>query len=54
MVGALASGRIRVEGGVVTSSFFSSWLGVFPILVGLYALVSCTLNGFNVPVPERE
>jgi alkylhydroperoxidase family enzyme len=23
-------------------------------LVGLYALVSCTLNGFNVPVPERE
>lgn len=23
-------------------------------LVGLYALVSMTLNGFNVPVPERE
>jgi 4-carboxymuconolactone decarboxylase len=23
-------------------------------LVGLYALVSITLNGFNVPVPERE
>lgn len=23
-------------------------------LVGLYALVSLTLNGFNVPVPERE
>lgn len=23
-------------------------------LVGLYALVSATLNGFNVPVPERE
>lgn len=23
-------------------------------LVGLYALVSTTLNGFNVPVPERE
>lgn len=23
-------------------------------LVGLYALVSVTLNGFNVPVPERE
>ena len=23
-------------------------------LVGLYDLVSTTLNGFNVPVPERE
>jgi hypothetical protein len=23
-------------------------------LVGLYALVSTTLNGFNVPVPERD
>ena len=23
-------------------------------LVGLYSLVSITLNGFNVPVPERE
>jgi len=23
-------------------------------LVGLYALVSTTLNGYNVPVPERE
>lgn len=23
-------------------------------LVGLYAMVSVTLNGFNVPVPERE
>jgi len=23
-------------------------------LVGLYCLVSVTLNGFNVPVPESE
>jgi 4-carboxymuconolactone decarboxylase len=23
-------------------------------LIGLYSLVSTTLNGFNVPVPERE
>ena len=23
-------------------------------LVGLYCMVSMTLNGFNVPVPERE
>src|SRR6201999_919513 len=38
MVGALASGRIRVEAGVVTSGFVSTWLSVFPIFVGLYAL----------------
>jgi hypothetical protein len=23
-------------------------------LVGLYAMASTTLNGFNAPVPERE
>ena len=23
-------------------------------LIGLYCMVSTTLNGFNVPVPERE
>jgi hypothetical protein len=25
-----------------------------PTLVGLYSLVSVTLNSFSVPVPERE
>lgn len=38
MVGALASGRVRVENGSVTSSFFTTWLGLFPLLVGLFAL----------------
>lgn len=38
MVGAIASGRIHLQGGVVTSSFFTPWLGVFPLLVGLFAL----------------
>jgi cytochrome bd ubiquinol oxidase subunit II len=38
MVGALASGRIRVTDGVVTSGFFAVWLAPFPILVGLFAL----------------
>lgn len=38
MVGALASGRIRVENGVVTSGFFATWLALFPLLVGLFAL----------------
>jgi cytochrome d ubiquinol oxidase subunit II len=38
MVGALASGRVRVDHGVVTSGFFAPWLSLFPILVGLFAL----------------
>jgi cytochrome d ubiquinol oxidase subunit II len=38
IVGALASGEIRVEHGVVTSSFFAPWLAPFPLLVGLFAL----------------
>ncbi|MFT3767445.1 MAG: cytochrome d ubiquinol oxidase subunit II [Minicystis sp.] len=38
MVGALASGRIRVTDGVITSGFFASWLALFPLCVGLFAL----------------
>lgn len=38
IVGAIASGRIHVEDGVVTSGFFETWLAPFPILVGLFAL----------------
>jgi cytochrome bd ubiquinol oxidase subunit II len=38
VVGAVASGRIRVEAGVVTSGFFAAWLAPFPFLVGLFAL----------------
>ena len=38
MVGALASGRIRVVDGIVTSGFFATWLAPFPLLVGLFAL----------------
>ncbi|MFO0762290.1 MAG: cytochrome d ubiquinol oxidase subunit II [Byssovorax sp.] len=38
IVGALASGKIRVEDGVVTSGFFATWLAPFPLLVGLFAL----------------
>lgn len=37
-VGAIASGRIRVENGVVTTGFFSSWLAPFPVAVGFFAL----------------
>jgi cytochrome d ubiquinol oxidase subunit II len=37
-LGAIASGRIRVESGVVTSGFFRVWLAPFPFAVGLFAL----------------
>src|SRR5262249_35457582 len=38
MVGAIASGRIRVDAGVVTSGFFAPWLNTFSLVVGLFAL----------------
>jgi cytochrome d ubiquinol oxidase subunit II len=38
MVGALASGSIRTSHGIVESGFFASWLALFPLLVGLFAL----------------
>jgi cytochrome d ubiquinol oxidase subunit II len=38
LVGAIASGRVRVSGGVVKSGFFAPWLAPFPLLVGLFAL----------------
>lgn len=38
ILGAIASGTIRVENGMVTSGFFNSWLAPFPIAVGFFAL----------------
>ena len=57
MVGALASGRIRVEAGVVTSGFVATWVGVFPIFVGLYALalfafLAAVYLANEAPTPE--
>ncbi len=37
-LGAIASGTIRVQNGIVTSGFFSSWLAPFPFAVGFFAL----------------
>lgn len=37
-LGAIASGTIRVENGAVISGFFSSWLALFPLAVGFFAL----------------
>jgi cytochrome d ubiquinol oxidase subunit II len=41
VVGALVSGDVRVERGIVTSGFFTPWLAPFPVAVGLLALALC-------------
>jgi cytochrome bd ubiquinol oxidase subunit II len=38
-IGAISTGDIRVENGVVTSGFLRPWLATFPFAVGLFALV---------------
>lgn len=51
-----------VRGGVLPEPLYRLAVATFGqhganeliYLVGLYSLVSVTLNGFNVPVPERE
>ena len=51
-----------VRGGTLPEPLYSLGVKTFGqhgmneliYLVGLYAMVSTTLNGFNVPVPERE
>jgi 4-carboxymuconolactone decarboxylase len=51
-----------VRGGTLPEPLYRSAVDTFGqhganeliYLVGLYSLVSTTLNGFNVPVPERE
>jgi cytochrome d ubiquinol oxidase subunit II len=37
-IGAISTGDIRVQNGVVTSGFLRPWLGLFPFTVGLFAL----------------
>ncbi len=56
LVGALASGRIHVTDGVVTSGFFAPWLALFPFLVGLFALglfafLAATYLAWEAPTP---
>lgn len=38
IVGAIASGTIRIENGIPVNGFFNSWLAPFPIAVGFFAL----------------
>jgi cytochrome d ubiquinol oxidase subunit II len=57
VVGAIASGAIRVAGGVVAGGFFAPWLSPFSIAVGLFALSLCaflaaTYLAAEVDAPE--
>jgi cytochrome d ubiquinol oxidase subunit II len=55
VVGALVSGRIRVEDGLVRSGFFAPWLAPFPIVIGLFALALCAfLAATYLTVELRE
>lgn len=41
-IGAISTGRIRVENGIVTSGFMRPWLEPFSLAVGLFALALFT------------
>jgi len=53
---ALAKGGVLPEPvySLARKTFGQKGLNEIIYLVGLYALVSTTLNGFDVPVPERD
>jgi len=57
VLGAIASGTIRVENGVVVSGFLKSWLAPFPVVVGFCALSLFGLLGavyLTVEASENE
>ena len=53
-VGAIASGRIRVEHGLVAGGFVRPWLAPFPFAVGLYALALCAFLAATYLAVELE
>lgn len=57
ILGAIASGTIRVVNGNVTSGFFNSWLAPFPIAVGFFALALFAFVAavyLTVEAPEQK
>ena len=55
MVGALASGRIRVaRDGLVTSGFFAPWLTPFSCALGVFALALCAFLAATYLTVELE
>jgi len=39
--GAVAAGNIRIDDGRVTSGYWTTWIGPFPVVIGLLAFTSC-------------
>jgi cytochrome d ubiquinol oxidase subunit II len=57
VLGAIASGTIMVENGVVISGFLKSWVSPFPFAVGLYALALFAFLAavyLTLESPDRE
>jgi cytochrome d ubiquinol oxidase subunit II len=54
VVGAIASGGIRVARERVSSGFWASWVAPFPIAVGLYALALCAFLAATYLTVEVE
>lgn len=57
ILGAIASGTIRVENGAITSGFLRPWLAPFPLSVGFFALALFAFLAavyLTVEAPERE
>jgi cytochrome d ubiquinol oxidase subunit II len=55
VVGAIASGRIRVApGGLVTSGFFAPWLTPFSLALGVFALALCAFLAATYLTVELE
>ena len=52
--GFILTDRDLPEEGTAVQAFGQHGAAELIYLVGLYCLVSVTLNGFNVPVPETE
>lgn len=58
-VGALGSGEIRLQDGVVTGGYFAPWLGLFPASVGgfvlaLFALLASTYLTLESADPQLQ
>jgi cytochrome d ubiquinol oxidase subunit II len=54
IVGALASGRIRVHDGIVVADFFTCWLAPFPLAIGGLSLALCAFLAATYLTVEIE
>jgi cytochrome bd ubiquinol oxidase subunit II len=55
VVGAVSSGRVEISDGVSQNGFLAPWLGVFPLMVGFFALsLFVFLSAVFLTVEARE